>query len=284
MLDCLQPGITLAGCENASPLDRIDTRILLMHGLGLTRTQLITQSELVLDAEQLAIVSALFERRILGEPIAYIMQEREFFGLNLYVTPDVLIPRPDTELLVELALRYAPANSRLLDMGTGSGAIAVAIAHQRPDLQVAALDVSLAALSVAQENASRHLPANRIEFFCSDWYANLADKKFHTIVSNPPYIVDNDVHLQQGDLRFEPVNALTDHADGLSAYRKIIGQAYLHLESDGWILLEHGYDQAEAVCDLLTQSCFIEVQSWQDLAGIARVSGGKLNSPTSKQA
>ncbi len=280
MLDWLQPGITLAACENASPLERIDTRLLLMHGLGLTRIQLITQSELVLNTEQLAIMDGLFSRRIQGEPIAYIVQEREFFGLNFHVTPDVLIPRPDTELLVELALQYTSANSSLLDMGTGSGAIAVAIAHQRPDLQVTALDVSLAALAVAQKNARRHLPAGKVEFLCSDWYAVLAEKKFHTIVSNPPYIVANDAHLQQGDLRFEPINALTDHADGLSAYRQIINQAHLHLLEGGWILLEHGYDQAEAVRDLLTQASFTEVQSWRDLAGIERVSGGKLLTKT----
>ena len=177
MLDWLQPGITLAACENASPLDRIDTRLLLMHGLGLTRIQLITQSELVLNTEQLAIMAELFSRRIQGEPIAYILQEREFFGLNFHVTPDVLIPRPDTELLVELALQYAPANSSLLDMGTGSGAIAVAIAHQRPDLQVTALDVSPAALAVAQENARRHLPANKIEFFLQRLVCRFSRKK-----------------------------------------------------------------------------------------------------------
>ncbi len=283
MLDWLQPGITLAACENSSPLERIDTRLLLMHGLGLTRIQLITQSELVLDAEQLAIVQELFSRRIKGEPIAYILQEREFFGLNFHVTPAVLIPRPETELLVELALQYTPANSRLLDMGTGSGAIAVAIAHQRPDLQVTALDVSPAALAVAQENAKRHLPANVVEFFCSNWYAALVDKKFQTIVSNPPYIIENDAHLQQGDLRFEPVDALTDHADGLSAYRQIIGQAHLHLLADGWILMEHGYNQSEAVRSLLTQNRFQEVQSWRDLAGIERVSGGKLPALTAQQ-
>lgn len=276
MLDWLQPGITLAACENASPLERIDTRLLLMHGLGLTRIQLITQSELILNTEQLAIMDELFSRRIQGEPIAYIVQEREFFGLNFHVTPDVLIPRPDTELLVELALQYTPANSRLLDMGTGSGAIAIAIAHKRPDLQVTALDVSPSALAVAQENARRHLLAGKVAFLCSDWYATLTDTQFQTIVSNPPYIVANDAHLQQGDLRFEPINALTDHADGLSAYREIVTQAHLHLQSDGWILLEHGYDQAEAVRDLLKQASFTEVQSWRDLAGIERVSGGKL--------
>lgn len=283
MLDWLQPGITLAACENASPLDRIDTRLLLMHGLGLTRIQLITQSELILSAEQLAVMDGLFSRRIRGEPIAYIVQEREFFGLNFRVTPDVLIPRPDTELLVELALQYAPSNSRLLDMGTGSGAIAVAIAHQRPDLHVSALDVSPAALAVAQENASKHLPVAKVKFYCSNWYTALANQQFQTIVSNPPYIVTNDAHLQQGDLRFEPVDALTDHADGLSAYRQIIGEAHLHLLAGGWILLEHGYDQAESVRDLLIKARFTEVQSWRDLAGIERVSGGKLTAMTSEQ-
>ena len=276
MLDWLQPGITLAGCENASPLERLDTRILLMHGLGLTRTQLITQSGVVLSGEQLIILQALFSRRIQGEPIAYIVEEREFFGLNFHVTPDVLIPRPDTELLVELALQYAPEQSSLLDLGTGSGAIAIAIAYQRPDLAVSALDISAAALAVAQDNAGRHLPTKRLELLQSDWYQAVAGRQFHTIVSNPPYIVKDDSHLSQGDLRFEPLNALTDHADGLSAYRRLIDDAHLYLETQGWILLEHGYDQAKAVQRLLHEAGFEQIQSWRDLAGIERVTGGRL--------
>ncbi|MFZ6658747.1 peptide chain release factor N(5)-glutamine methyltransferase [Undibacterium sp. TJN19] len=276
MLDWLHPGISIAECENASPLERIDTRLLLMHGLGLTRTQLITRSGQALDAGQLQHINILFQRRLQGEPVAYILQEREFFGLNFHITSDVLIPRPDTELLVELALQYAPANSSLLDLGTGSGAIAIALAHQRPDLQVSAVDISAAALAVAEKNARRHLDTGRLRLLRSNWYEGLGGEKFHTLVSNPPYIVEQDPHLQQGDLRFEPVDALTDHADGLTAYRHLISKAHLHLHRGGWILLEHGYDQAEAVCALLKQADFTEVQSWRDLAGIERVSGGRL--------
>ncbi|MFZ6723522.1 peptide chain release factor N(5)-glutamine methyltransferase [Undibacterium sp. Ji49W] len=276
MLGWLYPGITVGACEQASPLDRIDTRVLLMHGLSLSRTQLITQSDQVLSAEHLAQISALFQRRLNGEPIAYIVQEREFFGLNFRVTPDVLIPRPDTELLVELAIQHAPAHSSLLDLGTGSGAIAISVANQRPDLTVTALDISAAALAVARENTRRHIAPSKVELLQSDWYQAVAGRRFHTIVSNPPYIVAGDSHLQQGDLRFEPADALTDHADGLTAYRQLIGAAHLHLQANGWILLEHGYDQAEAVRAMLLEAGFEQVQSWQDLAGIERVSGGKL--------
>ncbi|MCH8622889.1 peptide chain release factor N(5)-glutamine methyltransferase [Undibacterium sp. TS12] len=275
-LGWLRAGISIAACENACPLDKLDTRLLMMHGLGLTRIQLITRSDQALDSVQVQVLAELFQRRINGEPLAYIVQEREFFGLSFYVTPDVLIPRPDTELLVELALEYAPSASSLLDLGTGSGAIAVSLAHQRPDLTVCALDISTAALAVAQENANRHLPANGMELLQSDWYAAVTGRRFQTIVSNPPYIVKDDHHLSQGDLRFEPLNALTDHGDGLSAYRRLIDDAHLHLEKQGWILLEHGYDQAEAVRELLTAAGFGQVQSWRDLAGIERVTGGSL--------
>ncbi len=277
MLAWLQAGISIATCESKCPLDRLDTRLLLMHGLGLTRIQLITRSEQALDASQVQVLRGLLQRRLNGEPVAYIVQEREFFGLNFYVTPDVLIPRPDTELLVELALKYAPPDSSLLDLGTGSGAIAVAVAHQRPDISVCALDISPAALAVAQENARRHLQPDRLELLQSDWYQAVADRKFNTIVSNPPYIVKGDHHLSEGDLRFEPLNALTDHGDGLSAYRSLVNQAHLHLQSGGWILMEHGYDQADAVRNLLTAAGLIHSQSWLDLAGIERVSGGQLS-------
>jgi release factor glutamine methyltransferase len=268
--------ISLGAYLAASPLDNIDTRILAMQALGLTRIQLITQSEMRLSAAQIAALDQLFQRRLAGEPVAYIVGEREFFGLNFYVNPDVLIPRPDTELLVELALQYAPLHASVLDMGTGSGAIAVSLAQQRIDLQVSALDCSLAALSVAQRNAERHLAPQRIRFLQSDWYTNLPPQQFQLILSNPPYIVNQDMHLSQGDLRFEPAHALTDFADGLSAYRTIIGGAATYLASGGHLLLEHGYDQAAAVRDLLGQHGFTQTQSWQDLAGIARVSGGRL--------
>jgi release factor glutamine methyltransferase len=273
----LAVGSTIAQCQSAVPLDALETRMLLMHALGLSRVQLITQSDKILSYEQEQELSELIQRRIDGEPMAYIIGEREFFGLNFYVTPDVLIPRPDTELLVELALSYAPPTSRILDLGTGSGAIAIAIAHQRKDLQVTALDLSVAALDIAAKNAARHLPEHEITLLQSDWYGALSDEQFATIVSNPPYIVKDDQHLSEGDLRFEPIDALTDHGDGLSAYRKIVGGAKKHLCKDGWLLMEHGYDQSHTVQVILSAHGFIEVQSWPDLAGILRVSGGRLS-------
>jgi release factor glutamine methyltransferase len=257
-------------------LEPLETRILLTHALKLSRVQLITQSERAFTADEAQRLSALFQRRIDGEPIAYIIGEREFYGLSFHVTPDVLIPRPETELLVELALERLPPNGRVLDMGTGSGAIAVALAHARPDAAVTALDVSEAALAVAQRNAARH--GTPVSFLHSDWYAAIQDRQFDIIVANPPYIVAGDTHLSQGDLRFEPVGALTDHADGLSALRTIAAGAALHLASGGWVLMEHGYDQAAAVRGLLALHAFIDVQSWQDLAGIERVSGGRTPS------
>jgi release factor glutamine methyltransferase len=273
----IPPGISLADALRSAPLDPLENRILISHALQLTRIQLITQSEHQLTPAEAAQLSALFRRRLQGEPIAYIVGEREFFGLAMQVTPDVLIPRPDTELLVELALERLPQQGKALDMGTGSGAIAVAIAHTRPDVAMTALDVSEGALKVAAANAQRH--DAKVEFLRSDWYAELGDATaphLDLIVSNPPYIVSGDVHLSQGDLRFEPIGALTDHADGLSALRIIIDGAATYLKADGWLLMEHGYDQSEAVRKLLEQRGFAEVQSWRDLAGIERVSGGRL--------
>lgn len=266
--------MTIAGLLRNTPLNSLETRIFLMHVLKLSRAQLITQSERAFTEKEAQELSLLFQRRLNGEPIAYIVGEREFFGLSLRVTPDVLIPRPDTELLVELALERLPQQGRVLDMGTGSGAIAIAIAHSRPDVKVTALDVSQAALAIAQENANRHNTS--IQFMHSNWYEALKpDDQFDVIISNPPYIVAGDVHLSQGDLRFEPVGALTDGADGLSALRIITSQAASHSPPKGWLLMEHGYDQAGAVRDLLSSHDFIEVQSWQDLASIERVSGGR---------
>lgn len=257
-----------------SPLDPLETRILLAHGLNLSRPQLITRSERALTQQEADRLSALFRRRADGEPIAYILGEREFYGLAFHVTPEVLIPRPETELLVELALERLPPNGRALDMGTGSGAIAVSLAHSRPDALVAALDANDAALAIAARNAERHGVA--VSFQRSDWYKAIEHRQFDLIVANPPYIADSDPHLSQGDLRFEPINALTDHADGLSALRIIISGAAPHLVRGGWILVEHGYDQAATVRDLLALHRFGEVRSWRDLAGIERASGGRL--------
>jgi release factor glutamine methyltransferase len=266
-------GCTLGALQRQPLLDAVDQRILVCHALGLSRTALITQSERRLTADEAARVSALLQRRAAGEPVAYIVGQREFFGLPFETTPAVLIPRPDTELLVELALERLPRQGRVLDMGTGSGAIAVAIAHQRPDASVTALDASQPALQVASRNASRN--GVRVRCLHSNWFAALAGQQFELIVSNPPYIAAGDQHLAEGDLRFEPSSALTDFSDGLSALRTIVAGAPQYLLPHGWLLLEHGYDQAAAVRQLLTDAGYTEVQSWQDLAGIERVSGGR---------
>lgn len=269
----LAPGCTIDDALRSAPLDALDARILVGHALQLSRVQLITQSQRALNDAELDAIAALFLRRLHGEPIAYIVGEREFYGLMLHTTPDVLIPRPETELLVELALDRIPDNGRVLDLGTGSGAIAIAIAHTQPDVDVTAVDASAAALAVAKRNAARHNV--KVDFMQSDWYAALAGRQFDVIVANPPYIVAGDPHLSQGDLRFEPLDALTDHADGLSALRAIIDGAPHHLVPGGWLLMEHGYDQSPTVRALLVARGFHDVQSWKDLAGIERVSGAR---------
>jgi release factor glutamine methyltransferase len=273
-------GATVQALQAALPLDALENRILLCHALDLTRVGLITQSERTVTVDEAAALNALVARRQQGEPIAYIVGRREFFGLDFTVSDAVLIPRPDTELIVELAVERLPQRGHALDMGTGSGAIAVALAHTRPDAQVTALDVSAAALDVARANAARN--GSTVRFLQSDWFAALGDECFDLIASNPPYIAAGDAHLSQGDLRFEPVGALTDHADGLSALRSIIAGAANHLNNQAWLLLEHGYDQAAAVRALLQEAGYSDVQSWVDLSGIERVSGGirTLKEPT----
>ena len=269
----IAPGSTVAEVQAAMPLDPLENRILLCHALGLNRVGLITRSHRVLSAAEADALAQLVDRRTAGEPIAYIVGKREFFGLDFCVNDAVLIPRPDTELLVELALGHLPPNASVLDMGTGSGAIAVAIAHTRPDARVCALDASVDALAVARANAAAN--GVTVRFLHSDWYAGLEGERFDLIVSNPPYIASADRHLSEGDLRFEPVAALTDHADGLSALRAIVAGAASHLAPGAWLLLEHGYDQAAQVRELLARHGYTGVQSWRDLASIERVSGGQ---------
>jgi release factor glutamine methyltransferase len=270
----VQPGASIGALQASLPLDPLENRILLCHALDISRIALITQSERTINEAEAAKLAALVERRMHGEPIAYITGEREFYGLPFKVTPAVLIPRPDTELLVELAIERTPVRGRVLDMGTGSGAIAVSIAHSRPDAQVTALDVSADALQVARFNAEQN--RTMVDFLQSDWYTAVAEQRFHVVASNPPYIADQDEHLSNGDLRFEPQGALTDFNDGLTCLRTIVGGAAAHLEPGGWLLMEHGYDQAAAVRQLLDQAGFSAVQSWRDLAGIERASGGQL--------
>ena len=256
---------------------RLEVQYLLQHALHKPRAWLLARPELPLTEAQFADYQKLLQRRLQGEPIAYILGEREFFGLNFRITPDVLIPRPETELLVELALQRIPLQEpkRVLDLGTGSGAIALTIAHERPLAEVTAVDASAAALEVARENGRRLGIAN-VSFVCSNWFDVLDEQHFDLIVSNPPYVAADDPHLQQGDLPFEPQSALASGADGMDDIRRIVSRAPGYVRPGGWLLLEHGYDQAGQVSRLLQQAGFDEVFSACDLSGIERASGGCL--------
>ncbi|TYQ05401.1 UNVERIFIED_ORG: release factor glutamine methyltransferase [Zoogloea ramigera] len=270
----LVAGVTVGALQRQALLDALDWRVLLCHALNTTRVGLITGSERALTPDEAQRFGDLVQRRLAGEPVAYLVGQREFFGLPFDVSGAVLIPRPDTELLVELTLARLPQGGRVLDMGTGSGAIAVSLAHTRRDADVTALDVSADALAVARRNADAN--GVRVTFLHSDWFAALADTPpFDIIASNPPYIASGDRHLSEGDLRYEPVGALTDHADGLSALRILVAGAPAHLAQQGWLLMEHGYDQADAVRALLASAGYTDVQSWRDIADIERVSGGR---------
>ena len=255
---------------------RIEVHMLLQAVLQVPRAWLLAHPEHVMSADDEKAYQTLLARRLAGEPMAHILGEREFYGLNLKVTPATLIPRPDTESLVEQALQRLPSGNgvRVLDLGTGAGAVALAIAYGRPQAEVVAVDASAAALAVAQENAQRLALAN-VRCLLSDWFAGVPDTAFDLIVSNPPYIPDADPHLTQGDLRFEPRSALASGADGLADIRRIVAQAGAYLKPGGWLLLEHGYDQALAVRGLLQAAGFVEVFSARDLGGIERVSGGR---------
>ncbi len=256
---------------------RSEVQSLLQTVLVVNRAYLLAHPERVLTEQELSRYQTLLQRRLQGEPLAYILGEREFFGLNFKVTPATLIPRPDTELLVELALaRISSPSCRVLDLGTGSGAIALSIAHSRPEVGVMAVDASAEALSVAQENA-KCLKILNARFLLSDWFSALVGQNFDLIVSNPPYIAEDDRHLAQGDLRFEPASALASGLDGLDDIRRIINEAGAHLAAGGWLMLEHGFDQAAQVRELLRGAGFKNVRSDKDLAGIERVSGGQLH-------
>ncbi len=253
---------------------RLEAEMLLAHVLGKSRSYLYTWPEHELSAEQLATFEALVARREAGEPVAHILGERGFWSLDLKVSADTLIPRPETELLVEAVLERLPdGECRILDLGTGSGAIALAIAHERPDCAVSAVERSEAALALARENAQRL--GLRVEFIEGSWFEPIKDRRFDIIVSNPPYICADDPHLSRGDVRFEPITALASGADGLDDIRLIIKQALTYLEGEGWLLLEHGWDQGEAVRKLLIDHGFKQVESLTDLEGRERVSLGR---------
>jgi release factor glutamine methyltransferase len=257
---------------------RIEVQCLLQQVLRVNRAYLMTYPERELDAGELAAYTTLLTRRLQGEPMAYLFGEREFYGLMFNVTTATLIPRPDTELLVGLALARIPLGQpcRVLDMGTGSGAIAVSLAYHRPAAEVTAVDASPAALAVAQDNANRLLKNGNLRCLPSNWFSALDGERYHVIVSNPPYIRAADPPLQQGDVRHEPLTALASGEDGFSDLRHLITHAPAHLHPNGWLLLEHGYDQAETVRALLQQAGFKAIFSERDLAGIERVSGGQI--------
>ena len=258
-----------------SPTPRLDAELLLAQALGKSRGYLHTWPERELEASQLECYQAALARRRSGEPVAYILGRQGFWSLDLDVASHTLIPRPDTELLVETALALLPATPlQVLDLGTGTGAIALALACERPAWQVTGVDRVAEAVALAQGNGTRLQLANA-RFAESCWFSALAGQRFQLIVSNPPYIAAADPHLSQGDVRFEPSSALVAGVDGLDDIRLIIELAPEHLLAGGWLLLEHGFDQAEAVRELLVQRGFATVESRRDLGGHQRISLGQ---------
>jgi len=267
---------TIAEALDAARIDGADARALLRRVLGVDQAWLVAHPEQLLTQAQHARFRDWVERRRAGEPVAYLTGSREFYSLEFKVTPAVLIPRAETELLVELALeRVEPARPlRVLDLGTGSGSIAVAIARERPAAQLTAVDASREALAVARENAQRH--GARVEFVEGSWFSALGGCRFDVIVANPPYIAEDDPHLAQGDLRFEPRVALAAGAQGLDAIEAIVEQAPRHLVPGGWLLFEHGYNQGSCSRVLLEAAGYADVFTRRDLAGLDRVSGGRV--------
>jgi release factor glutamine methyltransferase len=248
----------------------VEAQILMMHVLDVNRAWLLAHATDAVTEQQATDFNHLVQRRVQGEPVAYILGYREFYGLKLKVTPATLIPRPDTETLVEAALEKISKPMQILDMGTGTGAIALAIANQAPHSKVTAVDASKAALAVAEANM-RNLQLSNLTLLHSDWFSQLGQQSFDLIVSNPPYIESADQHLSQGDLRFEPLSALAAGEDGLADIRQIIEQAPDYLNHDGWLMLEHGYDQAEAVQNLYQMRGFQHIQTLRDLGDNPRV-------------
>lgn len=263
----------LAAAREAIPVS--EARLLLRHVLGCGATHLEAHREEAIEPAAAGRFASLAARRAAGEPVAYLTGTREFYGREFAVSPAVLIPRPETELLVDLGVeavggRPAPA---ILDLGTGSGCLAVTLALEIPKSVVTGADASPAALEVARANAAR-LGAS-VRFVESDWFSAVGNARFDLIVSNPPYVAEGDPHLVQGDLRFEPAPALASGMDGLDALRRIVSGARTHLVPGGWLLCEHGYDQARAVAELLAGAGFEGIMQHRDLAGIVRVSGGR---------
>lgn len=264
--------------ELMTSMDRTDAMVIMAEVLGVSRAWIVANPMRLLTETQDAQIDMLGVQRAMGRPVAYLLDRREFYGRDFALDSAVLIPRPETETLVEAALARLGDRDACLDLGTGSGAIAVTLACQRPQARVVATDVSEAALRVARSNAERHHCAERVELLRGSWYEPVGERRFDVIVSNPPYVAAADPHLERGDLRFEPREALTDgSADGLDSIRAIVAGAAAHLRPRGWLLLEHGHDQAAAVGAILAAAGLTGLVSIPDLAGIPRVAGGRLD-------
>lgn len=266
---------------------RFEAQLLLQQALNVNRAWLIAHENDAIKPNINAVFEALLNRRLAGEPMAYILGSREFYGLDLLVTPDTLIPRSDTETLVEAALAKIPPSDTtqkqpfrrngeliILDLGTGTGAIALAIAKNHPQTIIVAADASKDALEVARRNA-QNLSIDNIEFVLSNWFESLGNQRFDLIVSNPPYIEENDAHLTQGDLRFEPISALASGTDGLDDIRQIVNDCLIYLNPQGWLMLEHGYNQAERVADLMAEAGLTNIETIKDLGNNDRITIGK---------
>ena len=250
--------------------------MLLQAVTGWTRAQLITRDGETLDEGQTADLQSMQQRRLNGEPMAYILGWREFYGRRFRTTPATLIPRPETEHLVEAALQHLPPQGRVWDLGTGSGAVAVTLACERPDASVLASDISPAALAVARQNAADN--GADVSFACGSWFdidRPFEKHSFNLLVSNPPYIEADDGHLQQGDLRFEPANALTDFSDGLSCIRELAARGAEYLKPGGRLIMEHGWNQGAAVRQILEAEGWTEIETQTDLAGLERITQGR---------
>lgn len=263
--------------SDVSDTARLDAELLISHVLDIPRTRFITEPDALIETAKLATIQKFLQQRQQGYPVAYLLGRKHFWDLELTVTPDTLIPRPETELLVESALLLFSEHQSIevADLGTGSGAIAIAIARARPHWHVLATDRYPPTLQIAEQNAARYKLQN-IEFLHSDWFEKLnPEKKFDILISNPPYIRENDPHLKQGDVQFEPLHALHAGEDGLRDIRHLIASAARYLNPNGWLLLEHGYDQSQAVHALLLEAGYQAIQHKHDLAGHIRMSMGQ---------
>ena len=282
----MNPDLSLRSLLSSSTLPASEARVLMAHVLDkyyqLPRSALLSRDDMTLSLEANVAWQELQSKRMAGEPIAYLIGKRGFHNIELFVAPGVLIPRPETELLVEIGLREIQrletevASANVLDLGTGSGAIALAIAHETSGVMVRATDQSSEALAIAATNAKLLGLESRVQFIQGSWYEALDDQVlFDVILSNPPYIANQDIHLNQGDLRFEPISALTDHANGLSCLEVIIQGSGQYLKPRGLLAVEHGFDQSEAVISLMKAAGLSDIQTHQDLAGHQRVVSGR---------